>query len=277
MIIYLSKLLLFIIILSSCTYIPQRIVEKETKKKVFIPLAISIPNKFGVAGGNEKSTKIIGGSWFYTWSAANNSQSVEFVPMIWDETHIDDKIISNSNYILGFNEPDLSGQANLSPEEAAKYWNILEQKYPNKRLISPAPSHENVEWLEKFRNAYYQLYDKYPKFDGIAFHCYKPWARECIEVGEYFINLAHQWGISEIWCTEFAFLKAWNGNYRNEINIFTTWLESEEIIKRYSPYVSNNGKCPSWYWTDCREGANPSLFQEDLITLTSLGWLYAKK
>lgn len=274
-----SKLFLLfitIIIISSCANIKLRII-KEENHNLFIPIIISPINKFGVAGGTEQSTKIIGASWFYTWSSANNAQSVEFVPMIWDETHINDEIISNSDYILGFNEPDLSGQANISPVEAAKYWKIIEEKYSNKKLISPAVSHLHKEWLLEFRDSYYNLYNEYPRLDGIAFHCYLPSANECINLGKYFINLANNWNVKEIWCTEFAFLEVYNKDYKNQINIFISWLESEQMIERYAPYVSYNGECPSWYWTDCRSIADPSLFEKDLETLTELGKIYAEK
>lgn len=273
----LSKLLLLfiaIIILSSCVEIKPRII-KEESYRLFIPIMISPINKFGVAGGTEQSTKIIGASWFYTWSSANNAQSVEFVPMIWDETHINDKIVSNSEYLLVFNEPDRPDQANISVEDAIILFYEIEEKYPNKKLVSPATINE-TEWISKFLKLFTEKYNRYPRLNALAFHCYFHDADWCIDLGNKFIDLANKYNIKEVWCTEFAFLEVYNKDYKNQINIFVSWLESEQIIKRYAPYVSYNGECPSWYWTDCRSGANPSLFEKDLETLTELGKIYAK-
>lgn len=274
----LSKLLLLfiaIIILSSCVEIKPRII-KEESYRLFIPIMISPINKFGVAGGTEQSTKIIGASWFYTWSSANNAQSVEFVPMIWDETHINDEIISNSEYLLVFNEPDRPDQANISVEDAVTFFYEIEGKYSDKKLVSPATIND-IKWISEFLELFTEKYNRYPRLNGLAFHCYFHDAEWCINLGNEFINLAKKYNIEEVWCTEFAFLKPWTYNYKYETRKFISWLESTEMIKKYSPYVSYNGdECPSEFWKYCDEGSDPSLFEKDLKTLTELGKIYAK-
>jgi len=268
--------LLFIIIItiSSCSDIKPRIIKEQ--HSLYFPLIISQVNKFGIAGC-PISCKTIGCSWCYSWSSnpgiINNTETV---PMIWDETRVNEKIGGNSKYLLGFNECDLSGQCNLSPKNAVEPWYIVEQNNPDKLLVAPVPSHLNPNWIIEFREEFYKKYNKYPRFSVLAFHCYEPWAIDCINLGNKFIKLAKEWNINEVWCTEFAFLEAYNKDYKNQINIFINWLDSNDMITRYAPYVSYRGICPSFYWTDCRNEANPSLFKENLYTLTELGKIYAK-
>lgn len=67
-------------------------------------------------------------SWLYNWSPVPtpNSTSLHFVPMQWNNVYIDhlpSKVRdANATVILGFNEPELPDQANMSTELAAKEW-----------------------------------------------------------------------------------------------------------------------------------------------------------
>lgn len=274
-----SKLLiisvLFFILVSCANNLPK-ILKEEHENKLYFPVIYSVENKFGVAGC-PSSCVTIGCSWCYDWNTNPKLiKNTETIPMIWDERFINEKIGGNSKYLLGFNECDLSRQCNLLPQEAVEPWNIVEQNNPDKLLVAPVPSHLNPNWIIEFREEFYKKYNRYPRFSVLAFHCYEPWAIDCINLGNKFIDLANKWNIKEVWCTEFAFLEAYNKDYKNQINIFISWLESTNIITRYAPYVSNRGECPTFYWTDCRSIADPSLFEKDLKTLTELGKIYAK-
>ena len=60
----------------------------------------------------------VGASWWYSWSSHPPvSCSQEFVPMIWGKNNVGDltRLPSGSEYVLAFNEPNRSDQANLSP------------------------------------------------------------------------------------------------------------------------------------------------------------------
>ena len=256
------------------SYLPLKY-QQETIYKTYIPVVYSPINKFGISGGNNQMAQVIGASWFYAWNPIVDISGVEGVAMMRDGTSINNIVIDNSNYLLGFNEPDVCpNQACITPANAAILWHIIEERFPNKKLVSPATSHNTPTWLIQFRDEYYKLYQKYPRLDALAFHCYYNNANQCIEYGKQIITLAKEWEIPEVWCTEFSFLKALNVNYIKEIEDFITWLEYEPIITHYSPYVTYNGECPSLWWNDCRTDANPSLFEKDLVTLTELGKLY---
>ena len=91
-------------------------------------------SKKGLALGGDMSNKIslkqLNCSWYYNWSteAFNNSidAGVSHIPMMWgsgdDNKEAMDTFNSSSNYILGFNEPDIETQANMFFADAIDTW-----------------------------------------------------------------------------------------------------------------------------------------------------------
>jgi hypothetical protein len=72
--------------------------------------------------GITKALADSGVSWFYDWGAVPNGVSapggVGFVPMIWGARSVGASTLAtakkNGSTLLGFNEPDLAAQSNLS-------------------------------------------------------------------------------------------------------------------------------------------------------------------
>lgn len=122
-------------------------------------------SKKGLALGGDMSDKIslnkLNASWYYNWStdAFNNSidTDVKHIPMMWggsDENKEAVKnMVSDANYILGFNEPDIGSQANMNSIMGIRVWNecILPL---GKRTVSPAPANPNgaSAWVTEFLN-----------------------------------------------------------------------------------------------------------------------------
>ena len=91
--------------------------------------------------------------WYYNWGAnstfsdekCNQLPSQEFVPMIWGyygtKSYPINYIQQNTNYILGFNEPNHVSQSDLTPAKAVQGWKIIQQTWGNThKLISPSRS-----------------------------------------------------------------------------------------------------------------------------------------
>ena len=93
-------------------------------------------------------------SWYYNWSytpSTNVTGSKEFVPMIWDENSLswlESDQVANYTTILGFNEPDLTNQANLSVLQAASYQDLFTET--GLRIGSPATSYPTNEWYQEY-------------------------------------------------------------------------------------------------------------------------------
>ena len=92
--------------------------------------------------------------WYYNWRPIQKIPpvpGVEFVPMFWNAGDVTAETLaavngSEATHVLGFNEPDMYGQANMTPEECLAMWPQLMTL--KQRLGTPAPA--TSSWLEKF-------------------------------------------------------------------------------------------------------------------------------
>ncbi len=239
---------------------------------VYLPQVYAAPNKLGVAGcGPCASLQCY---WCYSWSPLPSvSPGIEHVPMIRDA---DDLAVSelggNSDWLMGFNEPDLSGQANLSPGQAALLWREIEAKWPDRKLVAPAPSHLHPEWLVQWWIAYQDRYGQPPRVDALALHCYHRTAADCIRLAREYEGLAEVWGVKEGWVTEFAFTVV-VPNWKTQVSEFVTYLEQSPFWTRYAPFVSRE-TCDNEFW-DCATAGDPSLFDR-FGQLTEVGRAYQR-
>lgn len=98
-----------------------------------------------------------------------------------------------SEWLLGFNEPNLSSQANMSPSYAASLWHKLEAT--GRKLVSPAMAMGNgIQWMDQFMAAC-----KGCRIDAIAIHTYES------NTGgtDYWVGQFAKYG-KPVWVTEIA-------------------------------------------------------------------------
>ena len=125
--------------------------ELKLPGKKGICLTMRKPSEAGSAEGNLPRLKKVTPYWSYSWGwdqVPNQPANVEFVPMAWGAWSVDGlrkglqkgvipHIKSGKvKRFLGFNEPDKPEQANMSYQNALKYWPQLESL--NVPLCSPA-------------------------------------------------------------------------------------------------------------------------------------------
>jgi hypothetical protein len=191
-------------------------------------------------------------TWWYDWGAGPASGAAagfEFVPMIWGNNNISGtKIPAGSKYLLGFNEPNFSSQANLTPTQAANLWPQVEAiaKSAGIPLVSPAVNYcgacsdpsitDPYTWLEDFFNACSGC-----EVDYIAVHWYNcdlPSLQGYLEGSSNFAGFA-QFN-KPIWLTEFA---CDNSNdvaaQQAYMKLAVPYLESQANIFRYSWFNSS--------------------------------------
>ncbi|MCF8321817.1 MAG: DNRLRE domain-containing protein [Flavobacterium sp.] len=185
-----------------------------------------------------KPAKLTNSGWFYHWgsSTAEDLTDVEFVPMKWNAKSFTDprwNEINNGNYsshVLGFNEPQSVGQANMTTEEQLKYWPKLMES--GMRLGSPAPTNMTLfyEFMDKCDELNYRV-------DFVALHDYG----EGTALSFYnFCKTVHDRTGRPIWVTEFN----WGGTWTNStptypaiaarITEIMEKYDTEGIIERYS-------------------------------------------
>ena len=112
-------------------------------------------------------------SWWYNWGTSSHqpvrdtypSLGMDYTPMAWglnfNENNMRQYLDNNPNvkYLLGFNEPTHLNQANLTPQQAADLWPILESIADdyNLQLVSPAVGNSTLygawDYLDEFFQA----------------------------------------------------------------------------------------------------------------------------
>ncbi len=85
-----------------------------------------------------------GVSWWYNWAsqppaAKAGDARIEFVPMIWGGASLGQNIPAGSTHLLGFNEPNFKSQANLTVQQAATDWPMVEAKAAGSHALIVSP------------------------------------------------------------------------------------------------------------------------------------------
>lgn len=193
-------------------------------------------------------------NWAYNWGMSPYGgtlpQGVEYVPMLWGSKDfggwaatIQTVLSSGSNYILGFNEPDMSDQASMSPSDAANYYKTYITPYAGQaKLISPAVTSSStpgtgLSWLQSFMGSCSSC-----EISGLAVHWYGNTANEFKSFVQQAISTAQSYGLSEVWVTEFALLNDISGVGNPAataafLNQVLPWMDSQSMVSRYSYFM----------------------------------------
>ncbi|KAJ7032550.1 glycosyl hydrolase catalytic core-domain-containing protein [Mycena alexandri] len=204
--------------------------------------------------------------FLYNWGHANTPKNTEFpfYATQWNAAGIDtleaDARAAGATTILAFNEPDISTQANMTPESAASYY--LQYIHPLSakgfKLATPAVTNggapAGLTWLDAFLAACTGC-----KYDYIALHWYGGWIDDFTD----FINAAKKYN-KPIYLTEFGL--SWDAdaqasNYEEFLPLALIYLDGEPAVAKYAFF-----------------GAFHSGTGKDMIaangTLTTLGQMY---
>ncbi len=154
-----------------------------------------------------------GASWYYTWSASpavgvSRAGGPRFVPLIWGAANVNAGTLSQVRgegpYLLSFNEPDMSGQANMSPAQALSLWPQL--MATGMRLGSPAVAAGGATpggWLDQFMSG---AAARGYRVNFITLHWYgSDFATgPAVSQLESYLQAVHARYHKPIWLTEFA-------------------------------------------------------------------------
>ena len=171
----------------------------------------------GTGSGGGPDAEMVNGTWWYSWSADQNSRTnQEYVPIKqnlgWPGwTEINNK--QNVSHLLGFNEPNRPDQSNMTVAQALAAW--PDYLKSGLRLGSPSPSDpfgSNGAWLYEFLDS---CKARNYRVDYVAVHCY--WAKSPQQWYNDLKYVHDRTGLP-IWITE------WNNgaNWTNE-----TWPTSD--------------------------------------------------
>ncbi|MEV4758240.1 sigma-70 family RNA polymerase sigma factor [Micromonospora sp. NPDC049559] len=187
--------------------------------------AVSSPKK-GVAvwnfGGVSQALAASKASWYYTWSPQHSGittpKGVGFVPMIWGAKDVNATSLGQAKnagrYLLGFNEPDMGGQANLSVEQALDLWPQLQAT--GSILGSPAVAFGGDTpggWLDRFMSG---ARARNLRVDFIALHWYGGdfVTANAVRQLKSYLQAVHDRYHLPIWLTEYALIDFSGGGAR---------------------------------------------------------------
>jgi hypothetical protein len=219
--------------------------------------------------------------WFYTWGTTlpfeKQPKNSEFVTMFWGKGNVTDENIAyvkkwkdsgRIKYVLGFNEPDLSDQSNMTVDEALALWPKLESI--GLPLGSPAASWPTRDWIYSFMD---KAIAQNRRVDFICVHMYVGLDDvDFVKVLRALYEKYHK----PIWITEFA--TADQDATTIEANRYTAeqvqafmqrllpQLDTIPFIQRYSWFSGSPTSTRLW----------PSALVKADSTLTPLGKYYAE-
>jgi hypothetical protein len=222
-------------------------------------------------------------SWAYNYddnTSASEPASFDFAPMVWgpywepvsDLQSRDPGWLASPkpSYLLTFNEPDNSSQADMSTNTAISMWPSLEAL--NVPLVGPATQNTEDAW----ENGFYELIaNNNYRVDYAAAHEYVP-PNAASLISD--LNSVYTAYGRPVWLTEFSPVdwsdcQCWSeDDDYNFLAEFMWQAESLEWIKRYAifPFSNTNPDSP---WVD--NGFTGSVFLSNGQTLSPYGELYA--
>jgi RNA polymerase sigma factor (sigma-70 family) len=190
----------------------------------------------------------VGAGWYYNWASNNNDvpgpSGVEFVPMIWGKANVTSSTLaqakSEGKVLLGFNEPDQGGQANLSVDDALAAWPKLQAT--GMRLGSPSVSYGGDTaggWLDRFMTGAKQ---KDLRVDFITLHWYgSDFSGAAVNQFLGYVDAVHKRYNLPIWVTEYGLMN-FSGTPKYPtgaqeaafIKGSTSGMESRGYVERYA-------------------------------------------
>ncbi|GIJ76681.1 hypothetical protein Xph01_11130 [Micromonospora phaseoli] len=197
-----------------------------------------------------------GASWYHDWSASNSDvpATAEFVPMIWGAAFVNDADLATAQQsgrtLLGFNEPDLPSQANMSVDHALDLWPRLQGT--GMRLGSPAVAFGADTpggWLDQFLAGTRQ---RGLRVDFITLHWYgSDFGDDAANHLMQYVHAVHERYRLPIWVTEFGLIDFSRDPHRYPtpqqlvtfISKATAALQATPYVERYAWFaLPANGK-----------------------------------
>jgi Glycosyl hydrolase catalytic core len=217
--------------------------------------------------------------WFYTWGTplpGGAPSNCEFVPMFWGAGNVTAGNISTVQqlkaqgavkYVLGFNEPDQSGQSNMTVSQALALWPQLESI--GLPLGSPAVSWPTLQWFTDFMDS---VQAEHLRVDFICVHMYV--GTDDASFVQTLQQVYNQYHLP-VWITEFA-TADWNattpsGNQYTAADAMgfmqrlLPQLDTLSFVQRYSWFSGDPNSAQLW----------PSALIAVNGSLTPLGSWYA--
>jgi hypothetical protein len=204
-------------------------------------------------------------SWYYNWASGRGNltapSGVEFVPMIWGADSVKQSTLDEAKrqgkVLLGFNEPDLDGQADMMVEKALDLWPQLQNT--GMRLGSPAPAFGAADagsWFDRFMSG---AKDRGYRIDFIALHWYgSDFSAAATGQLRSYLQATYNRYHKPIWLTEYALINfSGSSKYPTQaqqaafVRASTDMLEGLPFVERYA-----------WFALPATDGSGTGLYRD---------------
>lgn len=214
----------------------------------------------GVANSACNDLITLGVTWYYNWETSPPCPTPQFVPMVWGHTGAEQSasgivsevataVSSGYSTVLGFNEPDNTGQSNISVTNALALWPSFNN--PAVLVGSPATQANTTgqAWFTSFMNAVNADTTGSLRVDFIAAHWYG-WNSGSCDANANNLQSYIEWlekipGNRPIWLTEWGCLNMSNPDEATVQAFFSgaiTMFTKHPRLVRYAwyPWTTNN-------------------------------------
>ncbi|MEW1864004.1 glycoside hydrolase family protein [Streptomyces sp. NPDC088194] len=210
--------------------------------------------------GASQALADVGAGWYYDWSttpgAVTGPAGTEFVPMIWGAADVNATALAQAaqqgTELLGFNEPDLAGQAAMSPDQALDLWPQLEAT--GLRLGAPAVAYGGDTpggWLDQFMSG---AAARGYRVDFIPLHWYGgDFSSAAADELRGYLQAVYDRYHKPIWLTEYA-LTDFSGStpryptaqqQTDFVTSSTAMLDSLPFVERYAWFTLSTATSPT--------------------------------
>lgn len=232
-----------------------------------------------VYDGAAEALADIGAAWYYNWQASTGDiakpEHVEFVPMIWGAKSVTDDDLDHARQegkqLLGFNEPDLESQANMSVEDALSLWPKLQDT--GLRLGAPAVAVDgdrDGSWLDRFLSG---AADRGHRVDFVPLHWYGGdfGAQAADQLKDYLTAVHDRYG-KPIWLTEYALID-FSGDeprYPSEkeqtdfVHSAAAMLRQLPFVERHAWFTLSTGASPTGLYDGDKRNATGNAFHDEV-------------
>ena len=188
--------------------------------------------------------------WYYDWGTAlvGKTPGIQFVPMIWAHGNVTPEelkaaVAAGAGVLLGFNEPDVPSQSNMTVEQAIADWPQLQAT--GLRLGSPAPGTgddtKTNGWLARFMA---QVKAHGYRVDFICLHPYQSNfnVAQATENLRQEITWVHDTYHLPVWVTEYGMVD-WDKNTYPDAATAARFATSSAAVMHTLPWVERY----AWY------------------------------
>lgn len=191
-------------------------------------------------------------TWYHHWQDGPVPQMPgknEYVPMYWGRRYnnlwkqrVAEMNKKTPKHLMAFNEPDVKGQSNMDPNDAAQLYMTDIYPWAKKDVLLGSPAIVwDLNWMDTFLNAVKQ---KGGHVDFICLHWYGSW--NDIASFKKYVQTAHTRFGKNIWIPELGVTTASHpsqGQVKNFMMEVFAWLESQSYVERaawFGSFESNH-------------------------------------